>query len=175
MTIQSRHRLRALAVATLIALGSTILGLLLTIVFPDFGMPQHFSGILYIPPQAFLVVLLAPTTFILSCVASLSILNQSRRAGRPSWAGVFSVILLLLILGPAYLICSFGVRWSVFPHPPVIPTFQDPGWQTGDWWALAGGSAALMALTAVCTLVYASRAIPPNRLLQNQDSPDRPN
>lgn len=159
MTISSRHRLRALAVATLVALCGALLGGLLTTAFPDFGMPQPFSGILYIPPQAFLVVILAPTALALACVASFSGLRQSRQARRPGWAGAFTVLLLLLLLGPAFLLCSFGAAWSpVFL--PLVPTFH---WQADVWWTLTAGSAVVLALVAVCTLVYASQAISPER------------
>lgn len=171
MTTHHRHRLRALAVATLVALGGALLGLLLTFAFPSFGMPQPFYGILYIPPQAFFVVVLAPTALALACITSVSGLRQSRQAGQSGWAGAFIVLLLLLLLGPAYLLCSFGVGWSVFSHPPVFPTLQDLGWQAEAWWLLAGGSAAVMALAAACTLVYASRPISPKRPLQGEDSP----
>lgn len=153
MTAHDQHRLRSLAVATLVAVIGAVCGVLLTIVFPRFGMPQRFTGFLYIPPQACLVGLLAPTALVLAFATSISGLRQSQHAGQSNWVAAFGMVLLLLLLGPTFLICAFSAGWS--GSTLTIPTPQDPS----DWWLLAGGSAAILVLTAICALAYASRAI----------------
>ena len=158
MTTLDPRRLRTPAVATLAALGSIVLCGWLTIAYPAFGAPQPFYGFMYIPPQAFLVALLAPTTCFLAFTTGIRGLRQSQRARQPVWAGTFTVLVLLLLLGPAYLICSFGVGWEV-PHPPAIPTPEDLGWQADAWWWLTGGSIAVVLLTALCGLVYGRQAL----------------
>jgi hypothetical protein len=153
-----RRRLRTLAVATLVALGGAVLFGVLSIAFPSFGMPQPYYGFLYIPPQAWLLVLLAPTTGILALTTGITGVRQSQSARQLGWAGAFSALLLLLLLGPIYLICSFGAGWSVLPYLHALPIPQDLGWQADAWWWLTGGSIGVVLLTAVCALVYSGTA-----------------
>ncbi len=166
MIAPARRHIRLLAVSTLVALGGAVLCLWLTLAFPDFGPPSHSSFSLHIPPQAWLLALLVPIAVALALATCISSLNQSRRAAQPLWTGTFTVILLLLFLGPAYLICSFGVGWSVFPH--LIPTLQDFSAGEGAWWFLAACSAAMLVLTAICALLYAWRASSPDAPLQGK-------
>src|SRR5690348_8136657 len=99
MTAPAQRRIRVLAVSTLLALGGAALCLWLTFAFPNLG------SAIYDPPQTWLPVMLVPTAVGLALTTCISSLSQSRRARQPFWIGAFTVILLLLLLGPIYLIC----------------------------------------------------------------------
>lgn len=143
------------AISTLVTLGGASLAVLLTVAFPNFGIPASFNGFLYIPPQAYLAALLAPVTLGFAIATVTSGLAHSTQSRQRGWAAVFVLLLVLLVLGPTYLICSFAVGWSAFPYLPGTP--QSLGWQANDWWYLAASSAVVTALTAVCALVYLRR------------------
>jgi hypothetical protein len=165
MPDQDPAHLRALAVTTLVTLGGAALSVLLTLAFPGFGAPNPCHCFLYVPPQAWLVVLLAPTALALAFATCISGFRQSRSAGQRGWMGAFSVLLLLLVLVPTYFICSFGA--TLAGPPSLFPLLQGPGTQANTWWQLAGGSVAVMLVTAICALAYASRGSSPDRWLNH--------
>jgi hypothetical protein len=154
-TQATRKAFRIRAISTLVTLGGASLAVLLTVAFPNFGVPASFNGFLYIPPQAYLASLLAPVTLGFAIATGTGGLAHSTQSRQREWAVVFVLLLVLLVLGPTYLICSFALGWSAFPNLPGTP--QSLSWQANDWWYLAAGSAVVIALTAVCALVYLRR------------------
>jgi hypothetical protein len=94
--------------------------------------------------------LLCPLSLVLSIATIAAGLDHSRRAWQRGWRAVFNVLLVLQVLGPGFLMCSFALSLS---GTLVL------GWQADGWWRLAAGSAIAIVLTAVCGLLYLRRQI----------------
>jgi hypothetical protein len=162
MTDDARLLLRALAVATLVALGGAFFSLLLVFAFPTFGVSESDRCYFCFTPLAIPVPLLILAALALAFATSISGLRHSQRARRPRWVGAFSVVLLLIPVGPTYCICATFLLDS---GGTPIPIFLDPR----IWLVMIGGAVAVAALTAGCALAYASRAISPNGPLRAED------
>ncbi|HEU5442026.1 MAG TPA: hypothetical protein VFU88_22285 [Ktedonobacterales bacterium] len=142
---ETLRSLRRRAIGALITVICATLAALLAAAYPRFGISRSFRGFFYIPPQAYLAALLCPLSFVLSIATIAAGLDHSRRVRQRGWRAVFNVLLVLQVLGPGFLMCSVALGWS---GTLVI------GLPAESWWLLAAGSAIVIALTAVCGLVY---------------------
>ncbi len=77
------------------------------------------------------------------------------------------MLIVLLLSGPSYLCYSIGAMWSVLPPLPILTSGENT-WSENTWLLLAAGSVFVLVLSAICALVYQSRATLLGEPLQGQ-------
>jgi hypothetical protein len=167
MNVSNRRTLRTLAIATLVTFGGASLCLLLTFAFPTFGLPKDYEGFIYLPPQIYLFAFLALLSLLLAFITSFYGFRLSRHMRHAGWTGGFVVLIVLLLSGPSYLCYSIGAMWSVLPPLPILTSGENT-WSENTWLLLAAGSVFVLVLSAICALVYQSRATLLGEPLQGQ-------